>query len=268
MGKYIMLNGANFAPNRVTTVEIGVDRTIINANTDPENAGTVTGGGAYTEGTSVQLIATAAKGYTFVRWSDGVTTPTRTITVGSSNAIYTAIFEKAPVVLKWALGLEEGGYQPMANGITVNNYAYTPNENILQTIESKIGNHKIKAIKIYVKKGGKISIIKTDKLVFESSVWALKGVNVDDIQTVDIKELGWVRIDLKDEIDFSQNQIVVASTSSNADQNGSYATFDVPDYNGTYKLIYYEAFKAYNSFGVSDYIQEGFTLGIDYGYEE
>ena len=44
-------------------------------------AGMVTGSGAYYEGETVTLKATAATGCTFVRWSDGETSPTRTITV-------------------------------------------------------------------------------------------------------------------------------------------------------------------------------------------
>lgn len=44
-------------------------------------AGTVTGSGSYYEGDTVTLKATAAKGCSFVKWSDGETSPTRTITV-------------------------------------------------------------------------------------------------------------------------------------------------------------------------------------------
>lgn len=56
--------------------------------------GTVTGGGTYEYGSSVTLTATASSGYKFVRWSDGVTTASRTVTV-TGNAAYTAVFEKA-----------------------------------------------------------------------------------------------------------------------------------------------------------------------------
>lgn len=54
--------------------------------------GTVTGGGTYDYGTQVTLTATPNAGYQFVRWSDGNTDQTRTITV-TSNVTYTAIFE-------------------------------------------------------------------------------------------------------------------------------------------------------------------------------
>ena len=57
----------------------------------PIDGGTVNGGGYYAVGTTVSLTATPAKGYRFVRWSDGNVQATRTITV-TDNATYTAEF--------------------------------------------------------------------------------------------------------------------------------------------------------------------------------
>ena len=57
-----------------------------------ERLGTVKGGGVYNRGTSVTLTATAAKGAQFMKWSDGVTSATRTVTV-SADATYTALFK-------------------------------------------------------------------------------------------------------------------------------------------------------------------------------
>lgn len=54
--------------------------------------GTVTGGGTYEYGATATLKATANSGYKFVKWSDGVTTATRTVTV-TGEASYTAVFE-------------------------------------------------------------------------------------------------------------------------------------------------------------------------------
>lgn len=59
----------------------------VNAGT----GGTVTGGGTYEHGTSVTIKATPNNGYKFVKWSDGNTNATRTITV-TGSAIYTAEF--------------------------------------------------------------------------------------------------------------------------------------------------------------------------------
>ena len=54
--------------------------------------GTATGGGTYESGQTATITATPNNGYKFVKWSDGNTAPTRTITI-TSDAIYTATFE-------------------------------------------------------------------------------------------------------------------------------------------------------------------------------
>lgn len=64
----------------------------ITVNADPTEGGTVTGGGSYAPGTVVTLTATAKSGYNFSKWSDGVTSSTREITVGDTAATYTANF--------------------------------------------------------------------------------------------------------------------------------------------------------------------------------
>ncbi len=61
--------------------------------------GTVTGGGSYEYGASVTLTATPNDGYGFVKWSDGVTTATRTVSV-TGAATYTAVFEKKLLEIK------------------------------------------------------------------------------------------------------------------------------------------------------------------------
>ena len=48
-------------------------------------AGTVTGSGRYLAGKKVTLKATPAKGYEFVKWSDGDTNPTRTLKVVAAD---------------------------------------------------------------------------------------------------------------------------------------------------------------------------------------
>ena len=62
--------------------------TAVSAN---DTQGTVTGGGEYEEGTEVTLKATAKSGYQFSKWSDGVTTSSRKVTV-SGDATFTAEF--------------------------------------------------------------------------------------------------------------------------------------------------------------------------------
>ena len=63
-----------------------------------EEGGTVSGGGTFTYGSTATLEAVAYDGYEFLRWSDGVTTPSREITV-TGAATYTAIFR-----INWLLG--------------------------------------------------------------------------------------------------------------------------------------------------------------------
>ena len=58
---------------------------------NPSIGGTVTGGGTYDYGTKVTLKATPSDGYHFVKWSDGDTNPTRTVTV-TRNYTYIAVF--------------------------------------------------------------------------------------------------------------------------------------------------------------------------------
>lgn len=253
-----MLNGANFAANCVTTVEIGVQRTIIYTTVNIDNGGIVTGGGAYAEGTTVQLVATPSKGYSFVKWSDGVTTPTRTIIVGSSNATYNAIFEKNQTALTWAFGLEEGGYQPTEDSITVNTTAYTPT---LARINEFIGNNKVTAIKIYVTVPGTFTILKSNKLIKSGEVWAL--LNVSKLKEVEITETGWKTIVLDEAIDYGTSQVFVATQNGTG---GSYAKFDITDKNGVRQLSYIGAFTVFNDV-YSNKEEQAFTLGIDFGYE-
>lgn len=57
--------------------------------------GTVSGSGTYNYGATVTLKATPSAGYHFVKWSDGNTNASRTVTV-TGNATYTATFEQDP----------------------------------------------------------------------------------------------------------------------------------------------------------------------------
>ena len=67
--------------------QINSYKLIVNASV----GGTVSGGGTYDYGTKVTLKATPSDGYHFVKWSDGDTNPTRTVTVTRSYT-YVAVF--------------------------------------------------------------------------------------------------------------------------------------------------------------------------------
>ena len=77
-----------FGYNKITyvgTVNItggGGTTYTINTSANPEEGGTVTGGGTYNQGASCTVTATANEGYTFTNWTEGST-------VVSTNASYT-----------------------------------------------------------------------------------------------------------------------------------------------------------------------------------
>lgn len=64
---------------------------VTSANT---NQGTVTGGGTYSEGSRVNISATAKSGYVFDKWNDGNTSASRTVNV-SKNESFVASFKVA-----------------------------------------------------------------------------------------------------------------------------------------------------------------------------
>ena len=77
-------------------------------------AGTVTGSGIYYEDDTVTLTAKAAVGCTFVKWSDGETAPTRTITVVPANVerVIFACFEApngVPNPTEWIVTFDANG---------------------------------------------------------------------------------------------------------------------------------------------------------------
>lgn len=93
MGKILIIKGADFSAVAVGKVDPSINKVSINVVASPSGGGTTTGSGSYAEGSQVTISATPSSGYSFVRWNDGNTNATRTITVGASAKIYTAIFE-------------------------------------------------------------------------------------------------------------------------------------------------------------------------------
>ena len=79
-------NGGDTTPTPTPKAKYTI--TAVSAN---DAQGSVTGGGQYEEGTEVTLKATAKSGFTFSKWSDGVTTSSRKVTV-SGDVTFTAEF--------------------------------------------------------------------------------------------------------------------------------------------------------------------------------
>jgi uncharacterized repeat protein (TIGR02543 family) len=84
------------------------DSYLITVSAEPAAGGTVSGGGVYSYGATVNLTATANTGYTFTGWSDGVTDNPREVTV-TGPAEYTAVFQLNSYQVTVTASPTEGG---------------------------------------------------------------------------------------------------------------------------------------------------------------
>lgn len=85
------LGMAFVACSMLVSCDNGLVEVIVNAN--DASLGTVTGGGKYEPGTSVEITAIPADGCMFDKWSDGITDNPRTIVVPEEGPVtYTANF--------------------------------------------------------------------------------------------------------------------------------------------------------------------------------
>ncbi|MBR5983989.1 MAG: PKD domain-containing protein, partial [Bacteroidales bacterium] len=87
----VVTEDANYVAN-FEVIPVQYTITVVSAN---DNQGSVAGGGAFNEGTVLQISATANAGFRFVSWNDNNTDNPRTITV-TANATYIASFEALP----------------------------------------------------------------------------------------------------------------------------------------------------------------------------
>lgn len=69
----------------------------IHVSLTPSGSGTVTGGGTFAEGTSIELNALPNAGYEFTRWSDGSTANPRSVTV-TSDMNFVAEFTETTII--------------------------------------------------------------------------------------------------------------------------------------------------------------------------
>jgi hypothetical protein len=87
-----LTNGAAVTDETTLLVALSnTQRLLVEGVASPPEGGTVSGGGAYAEGDTAALTATAADGWRFAKWSDGLTSPTRSITV-NRDVSYCALF--------------------------------------------------------------------------------------------------------------------------------------------------------------------------------
>ena len=94
--RFTSWSDGNESPER--TIEVGENNIILTASFSEiptqyalsltaGTGGSVSGGGTYDTGSSVDITATPDSGYTFTSWSDGSTDATRTVTVSSATSL-------------------------------------------------------------------------------------------------------------------------------------------------------------------------------------
>lgn len=114
-----LLDGA--AVTDETTLLVAVNnaqRYRIDARATPAEGGAVAGGGVFERDASVALTATAAEGWRFVQWSDGLTALSRTLTA-RRDATYTAEFAADLSAPCGAGGTVDAGSDPLLYWQTV-----------------------------------------------------------------------------------------------------------------------------------------------------
>ncbi|GEM_PF-4603271 len=88
-----VVNGAVVVPDVAVSGGSSTTQYTLTLAASPVGGGTVTGAGQYNSGASASISAVAASGYTFTRWSDGVTTASRSVVMNANknlSAIFTA----------------------------------------------------------------------------------------------------------------------------------------------------------------------------------
>jgi uncharacterized repeat protein (TIGR02543 family) len=125
MGKILIIKGADFSAVSVGQVTPETPETpepstvaimVLSENTE---WGETTGSGTYAIGSQITIKATPRSGYIFVKWSDGDTNATRTVTVREAIT-YTAIFaeETRDIQTLWHTALTDEECNSGANART------------------------------------------------------------------------------------------------------------------------------------------------------
>lgn len=79
--------------------------------------GVVSGGGNYSEGSTITIKAIPNAGFKFVSWDDGNTSATRTVTV-TDNITYTAIFARGPYTNVYDAKIGDRYYSSLSDAVT------------------------------------------------------------------------------------------------------------------------------------------------------
>lgn len=86
------LDDSGVYEEKTIVIKSAFDYTLTVISSD-DTMGTVTGGGKYRAGATATITATPKEGYEFVKWNDGDTSASRTVTVNADKT-YTATFKK------------------------------------------------------------------------------------------------------------------------------------------------------------------------------
>lgn len=144
----------------------------------PDNPlhGSVTGGGSYSYGDTVQLTALAADGYRFVHWSDGMSYNLRNLIMGGDMTV-TAVYDQVC-----------GDTLRYDNGVYVNAWGYSTAQPFYwgMKIEPNIlrGHSQLNAVQAYLKEGGTYS-------VFAYNGTTPQEINLLDSMSITALEEGW-----------------------------------------------------------------------------
>lgn len=201
-------NGAKVSSNTTYTVTAGstaegtyTARATYNLATITVNisgtGGSVSGGGTYTKGTQVTLTATTPADKRFLRWSDGVTSPSRQITV-TTDATYTAVYSTTYVktATSGASGTAYVGgsgtltqcYYAQGDSVTVR--AYPANASTIGFIGWYNGNTLVSGNATYTFAFGGTSLTLTAKFATKQRTYTVVSSD-DDYGTVGIHPGGY-----------------------------------------------------------------------------
>ncbi len=118
------------------TATFAADTYVLTVSSANTNMGTVTGGGTYDYNKSVTITATPKTGYHFVKWSDGNTNASRSVTV-TAAATYTATF----AINTYALTVTSADTNM---GTVTGGGTYDYNKSVTITATPKTGYHFVK----------------------------------------------------------------------------------------------------------------------------
>ena len=106
---------------------------VVTVTSASDSMGYVSGGGTYTHGTNVSVVARAHNGYRFVRWSDGEAQSARTITVVSDSTLV-AYFDGGTYLI-------EARSNDTLMGVVSGGGYYSPNSQATLTATANAGYH-------------------------------------------------------------------------------------------------------------------------------